>query len=145
MTGGTVVLGMDKSGGPLVFNSIKVRARIDPKERRLILEQGDIANAEIGVALTGDVDFSTGDPRLAFGLAGTRMPLAAMMKLWPAFVNPEVRGWVNGHVLRGDVERVAIATNAQLSVFKGGGPPVPDDGLFIEIVARNAMVRPSLP
>jgi hypothetical protein len=142
MTGGTVVLGMDKSGGPLVFNSIKVRARIDPKERRLILEQGDIANAEVGVALTGDVDFSSGDPRLAFGLAGTRMPLAAMMKLWPGFVNPEVRGWVNGHVLRGDVERVAIATNAQLSVFKGGGPPVPDDGLFIEIVARNATVRP---
>ena len=59
MTGGTVVLGMDKSGGPpLVFNSIKLRARIDPKERRLTLEQGDIANVEIGVALTGEVDFS---------------------------------------------------------------------------------------
>ncbi|HET7679033.1 MAG TPA: DUF3971 domain-containing protein [Xanthobacteraceae bacterium] len=142
MAGGTVVLGMDKSGGPLVFNSIKVRARIDPKERRLILEQGDIANAEIGVALTGEVDFSTGDPRLAFGIAGTRMQLAAMKKLWPAFVQPQVRSWVEEHILRGDIERVAIATNAHLSAFKRGGPPVPDDGLFIEIVARNAVLRP---
>jgi hypothetical protein len=142
MTGGTVALGMDKSGGPLIFNSIKVRARIDPKERRLTLEQGDIANVEIGVALTGEVDFSTGDPRLAFGIAGTRMPLAAMKKLWPAFVQPEVRNWVNDHILRGDIERVAIATNAHLSAFKRGGPPVPDDGLFIEIFARNAVLRP---
>ncbi len=143
MTGGSVVLGTDKSGGPpLVFNSIQVRARIDPKERRLTLEQGDIANAEIGVALTGELDFSSGDPRLAFGIAGTRMQLAAMKKLWPTFVQPEVRSWVNDHVLRGDIERVAIATNAHLSAFKRGGPPVPDDGLFIEIVARNTVLRP---
>ena len=106
------------------------------------MEQGDIANVEIGVALTGEVDFSAGDPRLAFGIAGTRMPLAAMKKLWPAFVQPEVRNWVNDHILRGDIERVAIATNAHLSTFKRGGPPVPDDGLFIEIVARNAALRP---
>ena len=43
---------------------------------------------------------------------------------------------------RGDVERVAIATNAHLSAFKRGGPPVPDDGLFIEIVTRNTFLRP---
>jgi hypothetical protein len=147
MTGGTVVLGMEKSGAPLVFNSIKVRARIDPKQRRVVLEQGDIANVEIGVALTGEADFSTGDPRLAFGLAGTRMQLAALKKLWPAFVQPHVRTWVNEHVVSGDVERVAIAANAHLSAFKRGGPPMPDDGLFIEIVARNAALRPlaSLP
>ena len=44
--------------------------------------------------------------------------------------------------MRGDIERVAIATNAHLSAFKRGGPPVPDDGLFIEIVARNTVLRP---
>jgi hypothetical protein len=142
LTGGTVVLGMDNSGGPLVFNSIKVRARIDPKQHRLVLEQGDIANVDIGVALTGEVDFSTGDPRLAFGLAGTRMQLAAMKKLWPSFVQPPVRAWVNEHVVSGDIERVAIAANAHLSAFKRGGPPVPDDGLFIEIVTRNTALRP---
>jgi hypothetical protein len=57
-------------------------------------------------------------------------------------VQPKVRAWVNEHVLRGDVERVAIATNAHLSAFKRGGPPVPDDGLFIEIATRNTFLRP---
>ena len=142
LTGGTVVLGTDKSGGPLVFNGIKFRARIDPTQHRLILEQGDIANVDVGIALTGEVDFSTPDPRLAFGLAGTRMQLSALKKLWPAFVQPQVRAWVDDHVVRGDVERVAIATNAHLSAFKRGGPPVPDDGLFIEIVTRNTALRP---
>jgi hypothetical protein len=147
MAGGTVVLGMDQSGGPLVFNSIKTRARFDPKTRRLILEQGDIANPEINIALTGEVDFSSGDPRIALGVAGSRMQMAAMKKLWPTFVQPQVRSWVNEHVLRGDVERVTIATNAHLSAFRRGGPPVPNDGLFIEIVTRNTALQPleSLP
>lgn len=144
MTGGTVVLGGggDKAGGPLIFNHILVRARIDPQQRRLIIEQGDIANVEVGVALSGSVDFSTGDPRLAIGLAGTRMQLSAMKKLWPSVVNPEVRKWVEDHALGGMIERVVIATNAPLSTLKHGGPPVPDDGLSIEIVARNAALRP---
>ena len=140
--GGTVVLGMDKTGGPLVFNKIEIGARIDPKERKLTFQQGDLANAEIGIAFTGDVDFATSDPKLSFGIAGTRMPLAAMKKIWPIFVNPEVRNWVNEHVSRGDIERVAIATNAHLSAFRRGGPPVPDDGLSVDVVARNASVRP---
>ena len=142
MAGGSIVLGVGQGGAPLVFDSIKVRARIDPHERRLILEQGDFANADIFVALTGEADFSTGDPKLNFGLAGTRMPLATMTKLWPAFVKPEVRGWVNEHVQRGDIERVAIAGNAHLSAFKRGGPPMPDDGLLIEIAARNTVLKP---
>jgi hypothetical protein len=142
MTGGTVVLGSNRSGGPLVFNHILVRAKLDLQERRLILEQGDIANVEIGVALTGNVDFSTNDPRLTFGIAGTRMPLEAMKKLWPSFANAQVRNWVLEHITSGDVERVVIATNAPLSAFKRGGPPVPDDGLAIDISARNASLQP---
>ncbi len=138
---GTIVLGGDKSSPPLVF-SPKIRARIDVNERRVTLLQGDIANADIGVAVTGDIDFSTADPKLSVGLAGTRMPFAAMKKMWPTFINAPVRNWVLEHILSGDVEKVAIATNAHLSAFKKGGPPVPDDGLLIEIFARNAVMRP---
>lgn len=143
MTGGTVVLGIgSEKGAPLVFNHILVRARIDTQQRRLVIEQGDLANVEVGVALTGNVDFSTPDPRLTIGVAGTRMPLSAGKRLWPTFVNPLVRAWVAEHVLSGTVERVVIATNAHLSAFKRGGPPVPDDGLSIEIVGNGATLRP---
>lgn len=141
MTGGTVVLGL-KDEGPVIFNRILVRARIDPVQRRLTLEQGDLANLETGVALTGSLDFSTGDPRLALGLAGTRMPLSTMKKLWPSFVNSPLRQWVIDHTEGGTVERVVIATNAPISNFKRGGPPTPEDGLSVDMVVRDAAIRP---
>lgn len=146
MTGGTVVLGAGQNENPVVFNRILVRARIDPLQRRLTVEQGDLANVEAGVALTGSLDFS-GDPRLAIGVAGTRMKLATMKKLWPSFVNPEVRQWVEDHTTGGTIERVVIATNAPIATFKRTGPPVPEDGLLIEIVTRDSVIRPieSLP
>src|SRR5205807_7652513 len=42
----------------------------------------------------------------------------------------------------GTVERLAIATNAPLVTLKSTGPPVPMDGLSLEIVASGTEVRP---
>ncbi len=42
----------------------------------------------------------------------------------------------------GTVEQLVIATNAPLSTFKASGPPIPDDGLTIEIVGNGAEIRP---
>ena len=141
MTGGTVVLGL-KDDAPVIFNRILVRARIDPVQQRVTLEQGDLANLDTGVALTGSLDFSSGDPRLALGLAGTRMPLSTLKKLWPSFVNWPLRQWVNEHTDGGTVERVVIATNAPISTFKQGGPPAPEDGLSVDMVVRDTSIRP---
>ena len=40
------------------------------------------------------------------------------------------------------VERLDISTNAPWSTLKSSGPPVPDDGLLIQIVGNGAEVRP---
>ena len=65
-----------------------------------------------------------------------------MKRLWPVLLSPKVRAWVEDHVLSGTVERLVIATNAPLSTLKPSGPPVPDDGLAIEIVGNGAEIRP---
>ena len=57
-------------------------------------------------------------------------------------VTPRLRSWVVDRFAGGTVERVVIATNAPMSTFEPGGPPVPDDGLSIEIVASRAVFRP---
>ena len=98
------------------------------------IEQGEIGNSEIGVALSGGMDCSGEDARLAIGIAGTRMSLAAMKLLWPVFAAPKVRSWVEEHVHAGTVERLEIVTNAPISTLKTSGPPVPEDGLAIKIV-----------
>jgi hypothetical protein len=144
MSGGTVVLGSPSLGDddPLVFNRIMFRARINPKQRRVEIEQGDLGNAETGVALSGTLDYSGVEPRLAIGLAGTRMKLSTMRRLWPFFVAADVRQWVEDHVTSGAVERLVIATNAPLSTLRSGGTPLPEDGLSVEMALSDTTIRP---
>ena len=39
------------------------------------------------------IDFGA-EPRLAIGIAGNQMPVAALKRLWPVFIAPKVRDWV---------------------------------------------------
>ena len=82
------------------INRVPVRARIDPVRRRIELDQGDFSRIDtrpshnIGIAVTGSLDFSGAEPHLAFGVAGTRMPMSVMKRLWPVFAATDVREWV---------------------------------------------------
>src|SRR5450830_1906026 len=130
------------------LNRATVRARIDPVRKRIDLEQGDFSRIDtrpshnIGVAVTGSLDYPGAEPHLAFGVAGNRMPMSVMKRLWPVFVATDVRSWVEGHISGGTVERVVIAGNAPLPTFKASGPPNPDDGLSVDIETSGTTLRP---
>lgn len=144
-----VILGASgpKASDGLALNRVNIRARIDPAKKRIDLDQGDISRVDnrplfnVAVAVTGSLDFS-GEPHIAFGVAGTRMPMPTMMKLWPAFAAREVREWVAGHIGNGIVERVVVAGNAPMNNFKDGGPPTPEDGLSVDIETSATTLRP---
>jgi hypothetical protein len=129
------------------INRMALRARIDPARKRIDLDQGDFSRIDtrpaynLGVAVTGSLDYS-GEPRLAFGVAGTRMPLSVMKRLWPMFAASDVRTWVEDHIYGGIVEHVVIAGNAPLQDFKAGGPPTPEDGLSVDIETSGTTLRP---
>lgn len=143
LTGGSVVLAADRNDPqPLVLNRIMVRANLDFARRRLDVEHGDIGGANVRGLLNGSVDFSEGEPRLAVGLAITPMSSAAAKKVWPVFIASKVRTWVLENLQGGDIERVDIATNAPIDTLKEGGPPLPADGLSIEVTVRNAVIAP---
>ncbi len=122
---------------PLIIDRVAVRARIDPERRVFEIDQADLGGMAGGFAISGAIDYSTADPRLALGVAGTRMSVSAFKRLWPAMVTPRLRSWVVDRVTGGTVERMVIATNAPMSTFEPGGPPVPDDGLSIELVTTG--------
>ncbi len=130
------------------INRATVRARIDLTHKRIDLDQGDFSRIDtrpshnIGVAVTGSLDYSGPDPHLAFGVAGTRMPMSVMKRLWPIFAAADVRSWVEDHISGGTVERVVVAGNAPLIDFKNGGPPTPEDGLSIDIETSGTSLRP---
>jgi hypothetical protein len=143
LSGGSVVLApVDPGGKPLLLNRVAMRGRFDSARQRIEFDQGDVSGTGVGLAVSGHLDFAGDEPRLAVGIAGKTMTVAAFKQLWPVLVNPPVRAWVMKHLESGSIERVEIATNAPLPTLQPGGPPVPDDGLSIEIVANGAVVTP---
>ena len=142
-----VIIGAGAKGEGFAINRALLRARIDTTKKRIDLDQGDFSRVDtrpshnIGMAVTGSFDYS-GEPHLAFGVAGTRMPLSLMKRLWPIFAAADVREWVEGHISGGMVERVVIAGNAPMADFKKGGPPTPADGLSVDIETSGTTLRP---
>ena len=137
----------------IAINRLAVRARIDTNRKRFELEQGDFSRVDtrpshnLGIAVTGSLDFAGAEPHAAFGVAGTRMPVSALKRLWPIFAAVDVRSWVDEHISGGMVERVVVAGNAPLEDFKHNGPPTPEDGLSVDIETSGTTLRPiaSLP
>ena len=146
VTGGTVVLASAApvDANPLILNRILLRLRVDPNKQRIDIEPngGEVGNMDLGVALSGSLDLSGDDPRLVLGIAGTRMSVAAMKRLWPAVAAPKVRAWVEEHVQSGTVQQLDISINAPWSTLKSSGPPIPDEGMLIQIVSHGAEIRP---
>jgi hypothetical protein len=141
--GGSVVLApTSPNEEPLVLNRVLVRSRIDPVARRLDIEQAEVAGKGVGVAMSGNLDYSGPDPRLNIGVAARKLSLAAFKQMWPSVVTPAVRNWVIERAAGGMIEQGEIATNAPISTLRSGGPPVPDDGLSIQIQTSGATVRP---
>lgn len=143
-----VILGTtDNKDSSLALNRVNIRARIDPTRKRIDVDQGDVSRVDnrplfnVAVAVTGSLDFS-GEPHIAFGVAGTRMPMGTMKKLWPVFAATDLRRWVEDHINDGIVERVVVAGNAPLANFKEGGPPTPEDGLSVDIETSGTTIKP---
>jgi hypothetical protein len=143
VSGGSLVLASAPiDPNALVLNRILLKLRIDPNKQRIDLEPSELGNTDLGVALNGSLDFSADDPRLTVGIASTRMSVAAMKRIWPVTVASKVRAWVLDHVQAGTVERLDISTNAPWSTLKSSGPPIPDDGLLVQIIGHGAEIRP---
>jgi len=143
ISGGSAVLAAAPvDPNALVLSRVRLQLRINPAKQRIDLEPSEVGNTDLGVALTGSLDFSGDDPRLTAGIASTRMSVAALKRLWPATVASKVRAWFLDHVQAGTVERLDVSTNAPWSTLKSSGPPVPDDGLLIQIIGHSAEIRP---
>ena len=141
LSGGTILLGGIDNEAPLIFNRISVGFRFDTEHKQVLLTQADISNGDVGVAGTGSIDYS-GEPLLKLGFAGTPMSATALKRIWPALITPEVREWVIERIERGTVQRIEIGVNTLVKNLPRKGPPIPDDGLSVNIVASGVSVHP---
>src|SRR5216683_3469718 len=140
-SGGTILLAGIDDEPPLIFNRIAIGLRFDTDRRRVLLTQADISNGEIGIAGTGSLDYSA-EPRLRLGFAGTPMSASALKRMWPILIVPEVREWVVERVERGSLQRIEVGVNSPVRNLSRRGPPIPDDGLAVNIVANGVTLHP---
>jgi hypothetical protein len=143
INGGTIVLtSSPDASNPLILNRVALSGQFDPLKKRIVVDGGDFGNNDLGIALSGTGDYSSGDMRLTAGVAATRMPAESLKRLWPVFISPKVRDWFNDHLSGGNLERLVIAVNAPFNTLKASGPPLPDDGLTVDALATNCVVTP---
>ena len=140
-SGGTIVLAGVNNEPPLIFNQISIGIRFDTEHRKVLLTQANISNGEIGVAGTGSIDYAA-EPRLTLGFAGTPMSATALKRMWPVLIVPEVREWVTERIERGALQRIDIGVNSPIHNLSRRGPPIPDDGLSVNIVANKVGLHP---
>jgi hypothetical protein len=141
LSGGTVLLAGNDNEPPVIFNRVSIGVRFDTAKKRVTLAQADFSNGEIGVAGTGSVDYS-GEPRLMLGFAGTPMSASALKRVWPSLVVADIRQWVVDRVERGAIQRIEVGVNSPVKNLSRKGPPIPDDGLNVNIVANGVTLRP---
>jgi hypothetical protein len=140
-SGGTVLLAGNDSEPPVIFNRVAINLRFDAGKKRVLLTQADFSNGEIGVAGTGSVDYSA-EPRLTLGFAGTPMSVSALKRIWPSLVVSDVREWVVERIERGAIQRIEVGVNSPVRNLSRKGPPIPDDGLNVNIIASAVTLRP---
>lgn len=142
-TGGSIVLGAREPGEtPLVLNRILMRGAFDYAGARITLSQGEIAGGGVNLAMSGTLDFSSGEPVISGGMAGTPMKGTLAKRIWPVFVAAKVRNWVLANIHEGEIARMELAANAPVETLKEDGPPIPNDGLSVEIDVAKAVLRP---
>ena len=70
------------------------------------------------------------------------MSASALKRMWPILIVPEVREWVVERIERGMLQRIEVGVNSPVRNLSRKGPPIPDDGLAVSIVASGVTVRP---
>ena len=141
LSGGTIVLAGIDNSPPLIFNRINVGFRFDTEHKQVVLAQADISNGEVGIAGSGSIDYAN-EPLIKLGFAGTPMSGSALKRIWPTLIVPEVRDWVIKRIDGGTLQRIEIGVNTLVKNLPRKGPPIPDDGLSVNILASNVTVHP---
>src|SRR5262249_61389642 len=70
------------------------------------------------------------------------MSASNLKRIWPALIVPEVREWVIERIERGTVQRIEVGVNTLVKTLPRKGPPIPDDGIAVNIVASGGAGPP---
>jgi hypothetical protein len=130
----------------LVIDRIILTARLMPRDKRVTIENIEIAGPEVNVGASGAFEWTNG-PRLIYSLSISDTPILAVLRLWPTHVAPGVRAWLSEHVSSGVVRAATMNAdydNAALTAMRYERPP-PDNSMSMDLQVANATILELLP
>jgi hypothetical protein len=97
--------GPERHGGaPVVLDSLIADARFLPSESRFVLDGLTLRGPTVDAALKADVSPDGPGVSLKLGIDVKRSVTPDVMRLWPQFVNPDVRDWCAQNLHGGQVQ-----------------------------------------
>ena len=97
------------SGTPVVLNSLLADARFLPSESRFILDGLTLRGPTVDAAVKADVSPDGPGVSLKLGIEIKPSVTSDVMRLWPQFINPDVRDWCAQNLHGGQIQGTMLA------------------------------------
>ncbi|WP_379771074.1 AsmA-like C-terminal region-containing protein [Flaviflagellibacter deserti] len=116
--GGTeiAVPGADPGLSALRFDRFEVNGNLRREARILTIDNAAVRGRALSVVGQGTFDFSGEKPMGDFAIAGSRSPIAALLRVWPVPIAANSRRWIAENVKSGVVEELNIAVRGELAI-----------------------------
>ena len=144
-----ILAAIDKPEGKnFALNRLNMEGRIDTKRSRIDLDKGDLSRVDsrplynVGLAVTGSVDHSLAESKLALGVAGETIPIDVAIGVWPVFVQPTLHSWIVKHVTSGSIDRMTMAVNSPIANIVRHDNSVTDEHMSLDISAAELTLQP---
>ncbi len=163
---GVFVLGLDDLFGPTIamsMNSRDVVIRSDdltpqeggfdvvnfkgwsaPLYGAVGIDEALVSRGDLQFESRGRIDMLRRGMGVDMAMAGKGITVEDLKRLWPAFVAPEGRSWFVKNVIGGviDSANIKVAFPVGTLALKGDPKPIPQNGVFMEMVASGVKVAP---
>ena len=111
---------------------------------RLVIDTGRLLVQGEKAALSGDIDFSDGLPKIGLAVSFDTLARETAFNLWPVKIGQLTRKWVTENISGGRIEGASIALNAGLGelVSRKKGDPMREDALALKMQFSDISIRP---
>jgi hypothetical protein len=136
LAGRDVLLNSATGQTPVYFAAVSGDGEIDISGKTAAISRLNLSSPTINLAGSAALDWSGEKPVLDTSIAGARVPVSALLGLWPPVLAPRTRAWIATNIRAGVIDDLAYAAHGPLVI----PPPPPDQPRPRMDVALDARV-----
>ncbi|HEX4298724.1 MAG TPA: hypothetical protein VHZ56_11950, partial [Devosia sp.] len=146
MTGHDVVIAPGDPDVPAGgFDSISFKGWSAPIYGALGIDEAVMIRGDERIESKGRIDLLNKGIGVDVAVAGQGITADDIKRLWPYFVASDARAWFSRSVMGGTIESANMKFAFPVGTLdpKGGLSPIPQNGVFVEMVADGVKVKPT--